>query len=56
LKRPLFSEEWKIFNYYASRIRSLFIYRELLDEIDDQVMKVLVSAPSPTLLPNLHSL
>ncbi|OAX33880.1 hypothetical protein K503DRAFT_486684 [Rhizopogon vinicolor AM-OR11-026] len=56
LTRPLFSGEWKIFNSYACRIRSLFIYSKLLDEIDGQVMKVLVSAPSPTLLPNLHSL
>ncbi|OAX33881.1 hypothetical protein K503DRAFT_486229 [Rhizopogon vinicolor AM-OR11-026] len=56
LKRPLFSEEWKIFNSYASRIRTLLIYHRPLDEIDDQAMKVLVSAPSPTLLPNLHNL
>ncbi|OJA15142.1 hypothetical protein AZE42_04693 [Rhizopogon vesiculosus] len=56
LKRPLFSGEWKIFNSYACRIRSLFIYHRPLDEIDGQAMKVLVSAPSPTLLPNLHNL
>ncbi|OAX33883.1 hypothetical protein K503DRAFT_775124 [Rhizopogon vinicolor AM-OR11-026] len=56
LKRPLFYEEWKIFNSYACRIRSLLIYGRHLDEIEGQVMKALVSVPSPTLLPNLHTL
>lgn len=56
LKRPLFAEEWKIFNYYACRVRSLTIYHWNIDEIDSQVTGVFVSAPSPILLPNLRSL
>jgi hypothetical protein len=44
-----------MFNYYACRIRSLVIYHFHLDEIDDRVLKALISA-SPSLLPNLHSL
>ncbi|KAJ8582698.1 hypothetical protein M405DRAFT_776226, partial [Rhizopogon salebrosus TDB-379] len=56
LKRPLFAGEWKIFNQYASRIRSLTIYHSHLTEVDAWVLKSLVCAPSPALLPNLHNL
>ncbi|KAG1738988.1 hypothetical protein EDB19DRAFT_1852109 [Suillus lakei] len=57
LKRPILIGEWKVINRYARRIRSFRVNSPELDMIDNQVVQVLMSAPSPApLLPNLHSL
>ncbi|KAG2120030.1 hypothetical protein DEU56DRAFT_747157 [Suillus clintonianus] len=53
LIRPPFIREWRIFTQYAHRVRSLSFNPSKLDAIDDRVVQALISAPSPTLLPNL---
>ncbi|KAG1738983.1 hypothetical protein EDB19DRAFT_868139 [Suillus lakei] len=57
LKRPILNGEWRVIDRYARRIRSFEVNSIELDRIENQVMQVLMSAPSPTsLLPNLDSL
>lgn len=57
LQRPLLPGEWKLLHQYARRVRSLTVNSADLDEIDNHVMQVLMSAPSFTsLFPNLRRL
>ncbi|OAX35775.1 hypothetical protein K503DRAFT_802542 [Rhizopogon vinicolor AM-OR11-026] len=57
LTRLLSPEEWNTVGQYARRIRSLIIYDSQLARIDDRLMQLLISMPSPTpLLQNLRSL
>ncbi|OJA15556.1 hypothetical protein AZE42_08168 [Rhizopogon vesiculosus] len=57
LTRLLSPEEWNTVGQYARRIRSLVIYDSQLARIDDRVIQLLISMPSPApLLQNLHSL
>ncbi|KAG1736788.1 hypothetical protein EDB19DRAFT_2040201 [Suillus lakei] len=56
LIRPPFAREWSIFVQHAHRVRSFSFNPSKSDVIDDRVVQALISAPSPTLLPNLRTL
>ncbi|KAG1738985.1 hypothetical protein EDB19DRAFT_1877073 [Suillus lakei] len=56
-KSPILNGKWRAIDRYARRICSFLVNSTVLDRIDNQVVQVLMSAPSPApLLPNLHSL
>ncbi|KAG2033853.1 hypothetical protein BDR03DRAFT_653583 [Suillus americanus] len=57
LKRPLLAGEWSLIDQYARRVHSFTVNSPQLDMIDNHLMQMLMSAPSPTsLFPNLRSL
>ncbi|OAX39712.1 hypothetical protein K503DRAFT_865212 [Rhizopogon vinicolor AM-OR11-026] len=56
LGRPLFADEWKLFEQYACRVHSFTIEGSQLNQISDEVVQAFVSTPSSGLLPNLRRL